>query len=193
MTITVPLVEDSYYHIYNRGNNKEIIFKSPEDYLYFLSLAWKHISPVAEIYAYCLLGNHFHFLIKVRPYEHATLGRPKRAEQAFSNLFNSYAKYFNLRYNRSGKLFAERFKRKEVTEDFYLIRLVYYIHTNPQKHKLCKDFRDYPYSSYRTIVLSIPSDVQTATVLEWFGNANVFKNFHDQEMQLLIERLTVVF
>lgn len=182
----IKLTGDSIYHIYNRGNNKEMIFKGHGDYLCFLKLIQKYIIPVAEIFAYNLLGNHFHLVVKIKPYDpQSSLRRPLNAGQAFSNLFNAYAKSFNLKYGRTGKLFAENFKRKEVTDDFYLTRLIYYIHSNAQKHRFAKDFRKYPYSSYFQIVSSKETIVSSRKVLDWFGGKEMFEKYHAMEQQLL--------
>lgn len=68
MTIQ-PLRFGQTYHIYNRGNNRENLFVEPRNYPYFLNLYAKHILPIAETYAYCLLPNHFHFAIRTRTEE----------------------------------------------------------------------------------------------------------------------------
>jgi len=109
MINALQLEHGCFYHIYNRGNNSEVIFKEEENFLYFLILLKKHISPIAEIYAYCLLNNHFHLLIKIKENENNEI----KYEQSFSNIFNAYAKAYNKKYNRTGKLFEERFKRKK--------------------------------------------------------------------------------
>ena len=80
-----PLRNSAYYHIYTRGNNRADLFREERNYRYFLSLYHRHIAPVAETYAYCLLRNHFHLLIRTRD------STPKTPSQAFSNLFNAYA------------------------------------------------------------------------------------------------------
>ncbi len=59
-----------YYHIFNRGNNREDLFKEEKNYLYFLKLYEHHIEPVAETYAYCLMRNHFHLLVKIKDLKH---------------------------------------------------------------------------------------------------------------------------
>src|SRR5436190_23829542 len=64
--ITAPLIPGMYYHIYNRGNNHENLFLEQRNYPYFLSLYAKHIEPVADSHAYCLLRNHFHFLVRIK-------------------------------------------------------------------------------------------------------------------------------
>ncbi|MBE9507489.1 MAG: hypothetical protein IMY86_05515, partial [Chloroflexi bacterium] len=75
MSKPVPLQYGGYYHIYNRGNNREDIFVEERNYLHFLRLYAKYIGPVADTYAYCLLRNHFHFLVRIKTVgEQETLG-----------------------------------------------------------------------------------------------------------------------
>jgi REP element-mobilizing transposase RayT len=122
-----PSLEPGHYdHIYNRGNNRENIFVEERNYVYFLKLYANHIEPIAETFAYCLLRNHFHFLIRLKD---DTRLDPS---QQFSNLFNAYAKAINRAYGRTGALFQRPFGRVCVTSDQHFIRLVTYIHRNPQ-------------------------------------------------------------
>jgi hypothetical protein len=74
------------------------------------------------------------------------------ATQSFANCFNAYAKAINKAYTRSGSLFEHRFRRVEVTSEHCCMRLVRYIHFNPQKHGFVGDFREYPYSSWRAFL-----------------------------------------
>lgn len=67
-----PLTYGNFYHIYNRGNNQENIFRQERNYAYFLELWWKHISPIAETWAYCLLKNHFHAAVYIKNKEDMT-------------------------------------------------------------------------------------------------------------------------
>jgi len=131
------LEQGKYYHIYNRGNNREDLFKEEKNYEYFLRLYAYHLDPVADTFAYCLLKNHFHLLIKVK--EHLpglqNLEDVLPASKAFSNLFNAYTKSINKAYKRSGSLFQKNFRRIEVSSDKYFTRLIHYIHFNPQKHR----------------------------------------------------------
>jgi putative transposase len=88
---------DTYYHLYNRGNNKDLIFFEPDNYTFFLNQFKKHVSPFCEVYAYCLMPNHFHFFIKVNdeiPFE-----------RGIKNFFISYSKAINKKYNRVGSLY----------------------------------------------------------------------------------------
>jgi putative transposase len=192
---TSPMQCGSFYHVYNRGINGEDLFKEARNYPYFLKLYAKYISPVAETYAYCLLKNHFHLLIRVRPeaevIRNTTVGRVlnpsdgknpsdvnKRISNQFAKLFNSYAQSINKAYGRTGGLFEERFRRIGVNDDHYLLQLVYYIHANPQKHGFISNFRDYPHSSYHAHLSKLDTQLQRAELLNWFGDANQFEKFH---------------
>ena len=62
----IPLEHGKYYHIYNRGNNRENIFVEERNYPYFLKLYAQHIFPVADTFAYCLMRNHFHLLVHIK-------------------------------------------------------------------------------------------------------------------------------
>jgi len=134
-------VPDSFYHIYNRGNNRENLFVEERNYEFFLRQYQKYITPVADTFAYCLLRNHFHFLIRVKSCEVSVgpPGEPHRTQpnpsRQFSHLFNSYAKSMNSTYGRTGSLFQERFRRKEITGVDSLSAVVHYIHINPLKHR----------------------------------------------------------
>jgi putative transposase len=160
-----------YYHIINRGITGANIFLEERDYAYFLSLYAKHVESIAETFAYCLLRNHFHLLVRIKPTEQLT-------PQAFSNFFNSYAKGINKTYARTGSLFEHRFGRLEVTSERYGMRLLHYIHFNPQKHGFVTDFRQYPYSSYRILLAEIPPKLNRAQVLDWFGGRAALDAVH---------------
>jgi putative transposase len=184
MTITTALEEGCFYHIYNRGNNREVIFKETSNYLYFLTLMEKYIVPVADVFAYCLMNNHFHLLVKIRDdYE----GQNFKPQQNFSNLFNAYAKSFNQRNHRTGKLFEERFKRKRIEDDFYFTELIHYIHANPQKHKLMSDFRNYQYSSYQLMISDQKTVLKRDEVMTWFGGRTSFEESHADRQIFLTE------
>lgn len=165
----LPALEfGKYYHIYNRGINRENIFIEERNYRYFMDLYARYIEPVADTFAYCLLRNHFHLLVRIKTEEEQQrdleglqdlpgLRKVLSPTQQFSNLFNAYAKAINKAYNRTGGLFQERFGRIEVTSAKYFATLVIYIHRNPQKHGFVKDFREYPYSSYATLLTAKPT------------------------------------
>jgi hypothetical protein len=89
--------------------------------------------------------------------------------QQFGHLFNAYSKAINKAYGRTGSLFEHPFERIEVTSERYLMRLVTYIHRNPQTHGLVGDFRDWPYSSYDALCSTQPTRLRRDEVLAWFG------------------------
>ena len=164
-----------YYHIYNRGNNKETIFKEPQNYHYFLFLWTKYIEPVAKTYCYCLLPNHFHFFIRIS--EIGNDSKKSSVSQAFSNFFNAYAKAINKKYQRTGSLFQENFKRKEITGEAYFISIIGYILTNAVKHGLCKDAATYPYSSYQILLSDSPTILLRDDIIQWFNSKGELVDF----------------
>lgn len=183
MSHTIPLLEGQYYHIYNRGNNGENIFFEARNYEYFFKLYIRYIYPIAETYAYCLMRNHFHLLVKIAP-KPDLLGLKDleglNYSQAFSNLFNAYTKTINKTYHRHGSLFEKNFKRLLIDSDSYLIQVVAYIHRNPQKHGFTDNFRNYPYSSYHSIQPQKQTRIASQQVLAWFNTAQNFENYHQQ-------------
>ena len=188
MSKPTPLQHGKYYHIYNRGNNRENVFIEERNYPYFLKLYAKHVEPVADTYAYCLLRNHFHLLVRVKTEEEQETLRVSETlrvlnpSQQFGNLFNAYAKAINNAYKRTGSLFEHPFGRVEVTSDAYLIWLVMYIHQNPQKHGFVDDFRTWPYSSYQTFFSTKPTRLKRGDVLAWFDGVDCFETSHQQEV-----------
>ena len=157
-TRKTQLHPDTYYHIYNRGINGENVFLEEKNYHYFLQKYAQYVSPFFDTYAYCLLRNHFHLLVKAKSENDIRLYlNTKHVEKsiswilsnAFSSFFKSYAQAINKQYQRTGGLFEEPFHRIEVGNDAYFSALIYYIHTNPQKHGFVADFRGYEHSSYQ--------------------------------------------
>ncbi len=182
MPAPASLQPGRYYHIYNRGNNREDLFREERNYRYFLQLYARHVHPIADTFAYCLMKNHFHLLVRVKEQTSQVLKTcevsPAKPSQAFSNLFNAYTKAMNKAYGRTGSLFQDRFGRIEVTSDTYFLHLIFYIHFNPQKHGFVADFREWPWSSYRALCGAAETKLGRAAVLDWFGTAPQFEAFH---------------
>lgn len=186
------LESEKYYHIYNRGNNKESIFLSDDNYLFFLSKWKKYILPYTDILTYCLMPNHFHFLIKVKPENSFTkLLKFSKAEQQaadinqfletqFKKLFTSYALAFNKQQNRTGSLFQKRFKRVFIEDNDKLTQLIHYIHHNPIHHGFTNDYTNWKYSSYNSIVSNKSTEIAKSEVLEWFSTEERFIDFHNE-------------
>ncbi len=192
-----------YYHIYNHANGSENLFREPENYRWFLHQYHSYINPIAETYAYCLLPNHFHFLIRLRDIhtllqtfpKFETLEKLSHASlpsKQFSNLFSSYTQGFNKKYRRKGSLFLKNFKRKAIDSDQYFSLLIAYIHMNPVVHQFTVSPEDWLWSSYKSVLSNLPTQLERNMVLNWFGGRNSFVSFHRQyhiskfpEIQLL--------
>ena len=189
MQTVIPLEPGQYYHIYNRGVNRTNIFLEERNYAYFMQLYAKHIAPVADTFAYCLLRNHFHLLVRIRSHQTDAVSKTDAVletasvSKAFNNFLVAYAKAINKAYGRTGALFQHHFGRLLVTSDRYFVALVHYIHYNPQKHGFVKDFREWPYSSYHAFKTDAVSEtasvwLERATVLDWFGGPQALRQFH---------------
>jgi REP element-mobilizing transposase RayT len=169
---------DRYYHVYNRGNNKEKIFFIPSDYDFFLTKYKQFIVPYADTYAYCLLPNHFHFLFKTR--EEVPSAKSVIPNQ-LRKLFISHTIRINYMQRRTGSLFTKNYQRIEIDNDGYLNTLVNYIHKNPVKHGIYQDFENYPYSSFPAFIMANSSFISREEVFSWFGGKNAFIQFHKED------------
>src|SRR5918993_3910125 len=150
----MKIIANDVCHIYNQGNNKQIIFFEHDDYIYFLQLVRKTISPHCRILAYCLMPNHFHFLILTTDAS-AELKRIGNIEttnlaNGFRLLLSTYAQYINKRQRRSGSVFRQRSKAKSLVNGTHNNSAVAfnYIHQNPLRAGLVGKLEDWQYSSY---------------------------------------------
>ena len=199
-----PLEYSKFYHIYNRGNNSENLFLNNDNYQYFLSLYDKYISVIADTYAWCLMPNHFHILVRIKDEAEIIAGLNLTGfknlsglgkglvSQRFSNLFNAYTKAFNKREGRHGSLFERPFKRIEVANEAYLRQLVYYIHSNPVKHGFVDDMLHWPWSSYLTLISIKPSKLFRESVLGWFDSQSNFITYHEAQQDLTLIKLSLL-
>lgn len=148
MSRNITFAPGEYYHIYNRGTEKRLIFKGESDYDRFLSLLYVansnkpiHLQfqgrtlkelegadrgeSLVDICAYCLMPNHFHLLVREKA--------PGGMSKFMQKVITGYTMYFNKRHERSGALFQGKFKATHANEDSYLKYLMAYIHLNPIK------------------------------------------------------------
>ncbi|WP_298148715.1 hypothetical protein [Flavobacterium sp.] len=187
----LPLEQGNYYHIYNRGNNSINVFFDNESYRYFLKLLEKYTSPIADIYAWCLLKNHFHILVYIRiekeikfdKLKYSTVEKAKvlDASKQFGHLFNAYTQAINKKFNRTGSLFEKRFSRKLVSSSIYLKNLICYIHYNPVKHGFASKMSLYHWSSFNDIFSTEQSTLRRDDVIEIFGGKEHFLAYHMQQ------------
>ena len=175
-----------YYHVYNRGNNSENIFIEEKNYNYFLEKLKKYILPIADVYAYCLLKNHFHIVLRIKDKIDLPEKFKEKIHLPFSNLFNSYSKSINKAYDRTGSLFQEHLQRNRIESEKYLKQLIMYVHLNPVKHKFSKDFQSYRHSSYRSYLSDKQSSLDREFIMELFNDLENFIFCHD-ERKLIYE------
>ncbi|MFV8226358.1 transposase [Christiangramia aquimixticola] len=174
------LQKDKYYHIYNRGNNRENIFLTPENRRYFIQLYSKHLANSVTTLAFCLLSNHFHFAVRIEK-------ENQEVTQSFSNFFNAYAKAFNKANNRTGSLFEKNFKRIEINSESYLRNLILYIHFNPQLH-FEVNYKTFPFSSYPQIIINNSNLIDIQEIIRLFDSIENFKLLHETQNSNLEEK-----
>ena len=141
-----PFISDQYYHLYNRGNNRQAIFFQQENYLYFLRGVKKYILPTASLIAYCLMPTHYHMLVRVQTSE--VLETSEVFSRAMQKFLISYTKAINKRFGRVGALFQGQFQAKPIKQYGHLLNLCVYIHANPVKDGLVADPADWLYLNY---------------------------------------------
>lgn len=177
ITDKTPLESGCFFHIYNRGINKEKIFISDLHYKLFITRYNYLLGPLVDTYAYCLLPNHFHFLLKLNE---SRLPRFEKIVSTHLNiLFSRHAMMINEETNRYGSLFCKSFKRIIIKNNFYLKNLIAYIHRNPVKHGLTNDYQSYRYGSYKEIVNKKSQIINANEVISLFGSLYDFIDHHE--------------
>lgn len=138
--------QENYYHLYNRTNNEEVLFKQGENFDYFLNRYSKHVGKYFDTIAYCLMPTHFHFLVK------AISNEQEATRLAIATLLSAYTKAINKRFNRHGSLFQPRTKARLINDETDLLNVITYIHQNPVRSKLVHTLDEWPHSSYSQII-----------------------------------------
>lgn len=160
------------YHVIMRGVNKVEIFSEEEDYIKFLDIIkeCKELSDF-KLYAYCLMDNHFHLMLKV--------GK-ESIDLVMKRITCRYVPYYNKKYDRVGTLFQDRFKSECVEDEEYYVNVLRYIHLNPVKAKICNNPEKYKYSSYRACNRkdSLINNEMTKTLLPY----DYYDKFHEMKI-----------
>jgi len=188
----VPLVTGEFYHLYNRGLEKQDIFQINRDRSHFIDSMFYYqiqdpkpkfstyrrsrIFPVdptkkiVDIVCFCLMPNHFHFLIK-----QLTDGGITEFMRRF---IHSYTKYRNVKYNHQGPLFNGAFRAVLMESDEQLIHVSRYIHLNPLVSMMVKDLKLYPWSSYHEYIgLSNDPRIAKDEILKFFKIPQDYEKF----------------
>jgi REP element-mobilizing transposase RayT len=196
---------DHYYHIYNRTNNKEDLFLSDDNRIFFLDLVRGKLSGFANILGFSLMENHFHLCIitnshlktvnyiKSLPPSKKSLRMKQFIENQedadlfndvfsylFSGIFNSYSQSFNRKNSRKGNLFYSSFKRSLLETQTKIQFIIYYIHHNARKHGVVIDFKKHEWNSYHLISINDDSIIDIKSTLKVFGNYKQFLSYHEE-------------
>ena len=168
------------YHIMLRGINRQDIFHDQGDKKKFVSTIkkYKEISGY-NIYGYCLMSNHVHLLLRE--------GK-ESISQAMKRIGTSYVYWYNLKYERCGHLFQDRFKSEVVENDRYLVAVLRYIHQNPLKAGMVKELSAYVWSSYNDYIGKKSIVTDTHFILNFYNPdpvkaLEIFKKFTEQKNQ----------
>lgn len=182
--------DNGIYHVYNRTVDRKPMFVSDENYAFFIRQFKKYLSDYVKVYAYILIGNHFHFIIKINDFttfeKLLNLAETKQkpahdiVSHQFRKFFQSYAMAFNKQQNRIGTLFQTPFKRAKVTKERYLRELTCYIHTNAQKHGIVKNFDDWKWTSYHAIISSKKTKLEREDLIAYFNDLDNFIETHKE-------------
>jgi len=184
---------ETFYHIFDRAVGDEDLFRNQENYNFFLKKVEKYWEPYFSIYAYCLLPNHFHFVVctnsikETNNYlEQLEMKKEitadnfhKEALQASANILNAYVKSYNKYYKRKGGLFIRGIKRIQLKKIEDITSAIFYVHKNPIHHGLVHELSDWDLSSCSSIKSSRQDDMIDRTkTLELFGGEAGFDEIH---------------
>lgn len=193
--VLIPLETDKFYHIYNHAIGKENFFETDADYKSFLDKFRKYVVPLCEVYAFCLMPNHFHLVVRIKSEKEVKSALIQRntgslsieekmqidesyianaVSQQLGNLFNAYAKYFNYVHQRKGTLFTRAFRRKWIESEDYLRQLICYVHQNPVHAGFVMKPVEWKYSSYNAIMSLRDTLVMRKEVIEYFDTIENF-------------------
>jgi putative transposase len=198
--------EHRFYHVICKSIADRKLFPDNISKSLFLDRYDHYLSDFVNTYSYCILINHIHFLIQPKsiddisqllrqyPPELLTITQKRfllfdqinmfheLIEQQFNRLFISYVKRYNKRESKIGHLFLRPFRRIMIEKDSYLRQLVIYIHANPLKHNIIKDFPNYKWSAYKSILSDAPTHLCRQQVLDWFGDKENFIKLHQEQI-----------
>jgi putative transposase len=189
----IALEPGKFYHIYNHAVGDEKLFRSDNNFQFFLRKYLLHTELYCDTYAYALMPNHFHFVIKTKPLENIIanyeLVKQKKPDgdlavisdflmERFSNWLNSYTKAYNKVLGRKGSLFIDYMKRIEITSNQYLLNVINYIHFNAVHHGFCKNPSDWNWVSLHAYLLNKNTKVKKQEGLILFDGIENFKLQH---------------
>ncbi len=182
----MKLYPNALFHIYNRGNNRQTLFFDRDNYLYFLEKVKEFITPHAEILAWCLMPNHFHFLLYI-PSEKDS----KDLSRGIQIILRSYTRAINKQKDRTGSLFTQNTHSKALVDDSvqansYTTTCFHYIHQNPVKAGLVQKMEDWEFSSFKDYIGLRKGKLINRAL------ANTFINISDDKQQFYEDAYSVI-
>jgi putative transposase len=173
-TSTLPIEQGCIYHLYNHAVGTEKIFQKDYECRRILADLGKRMPAVSEIYAFCIMSNHMHLMLKVT-------AEPPKFSKALGDVLNAYAKWYNTLNHRMGGVFISPFKRRIVNGTDDLIWLPWYIHRNPLHHRITSDWKGYPWSSFRYYLepQGAPSFLNTSFLPSQYGSLQQMLFHHE--------------
>ena len=207
------------YHIFNHANGFENIFTVDDNYRFYLDKYQQYILPIAETYAFCLLPNHFHLVVRIRRREVLeevfrnfkstnfskvpNFGKVENSgkveitdniieqfiSKQFANLFSCYTQSFNKVNKRRGSLFLKNFRREPIENKAYFLNAVIYTHRNPVHHAFCDRYTDWSYTSFCEIKERNSQMIEVEKLLRMFGGRDSFIDLHEQSANKFRESL----
>jgi len=198
---------EAFYHIVCKSIDALFLFHDNKDYQVFTERFKKFTGDFIDIWSFCLIPNHTHYIVKVKSIEAiiqfiestATenltaamnsfytdskneLLFNKMIERQMNSFLVSYANYINNKYNRNGGTFQKPFKRIQIKEEGHLQQAIIYTNANAQKHRLADDFKNYPFTSYLAVLENDHYYVDAQSVLNFFHGAEKFKLIHKEQV-----------
>ena len=186
-----PFFPNQYYHFYNRGNNRQVVFLERDSYLYFLHGIKKYLCPRMDILAYSLMPTHYHILGRIKPTSEVSETSEVSMEitsitvsLAMQKLGISYTKAINKRFNRVGALFQGQFQGKPIQHYHHLLSLCLYIHTNPVQGRIVAQPEDWEFSNYlEWMQLREGTLANREFIIENFGTPDEYKALMMEHIQ----------
>jgi putative transposase len=203
-----PFVPNNHYHLVFKSIDGILLFRNKTDYPVFLERFQRFTGFIFDIWAYCQLSNHVHFIGKSKPLEKVTAGineldldkqtvamkkllatpdKPEAFDEMIERQVNSFmvsfANFTKNKYSHHGGLFQKPFKRIKIETDAHLQQAIIYVHANSVKHKVFDDYTTYPYCSYPAFIKTGSNYCTTEDVLNFFGGLDKFIQLHEEQVE----------
>ncbi len=172
----------NFYHVFNRASGKQLLFKEVQNYYYFLNRFHYHLSDYVTLHVWCLIPNHFHFLIQIKEEEdmrpiHKNADLHKIITNKFKNFFLSYSMSFKLMFEQSSNVFSQKYKHVRLYKEDDLRQVLMYLHRNPKHHNI-GDWQNFRWSSYKEILHANSKNENACFIINLFSGKAEYVKAH---------------